>query len=378
MRILVLNYEFPPLGGGGGRFTADLCRQLAKMGYSIRVQTGYFRGLPRVEVRDGVTIYRSWSRRRYRHTCSVGEMGLFVLAGFLPALHHARSWRPHLLHAHFAVPTGVLSFFLHLITGIPYVLSTQLGDVPGGVPVQTDQLFKWLKPFTAPIWQAAAMVTVPSGHIHALAQQSYPGIPMEVVYNGVNLDQQPQSSRAPHQPVRLLFAGRFSPQKNLPVLLQALHQVRDLDWQLEMLGDGPQMPVIKEQVKISELARRVNLHGWLPPQKVAEIMSQGDILVLPSLAEGLPLVGVQALGAGLAILGSDIGGVAEVVRPGVNGFLCPVNDSCAFAAALRIMLTTNGLLSKMKAESRRLAETFDIKKIGAQFDNIFKTVVKRK
>ena len=89
------------------------------------------------------------------------------------------------------------------------------------------------------------------------------------------------------------------------------------------------------------------------------------------------LVGVQALSAGLAILGSDIGGVAEVVRPGLNGYLCPANDIGGFAGALRVMLTTDGLLPKMKAASRGLAEAFAIPNIAAQFQEIFQRVVGR-
>lgn len=375
LRILVLNYEYPPLGGGGGRFTADLCRQLTQMGHSIRVLTGYFPGLPRVEFRDGVTIYRPWSRRRQQHTCSVGEMGLFLLSGLFPALGQARRWRPHLMHAHFAVPTGVLSYFLHLMTGIPYVLSSQLGDVPGGVPVQTEHLFKWLKPLTRPIWRTAARVTVPSSHIRTLAQQSYPEVPMDVVFNGVRLEGQLRSSPTPHRPVRLIFAGRFSPQKNLLFLIDVLQQVKDLEWQLEMLGDGPDMPSLRERVARAGLTRRVTLPGWVAPDRVAELMSRGDILVLPSLSEGLPLAGVQALAAGLAILGSDVGGIADVVHPGRNGFLCQVNDTPGFVQALGTLLTDEGLLARMKAESRRLARVFDIRQIAIRFDGIFRRAV---
>ena len=378
LRILVLNYEYPPLGGGGGSFAAALCAQLAKMGHSIRVLTGHYRGLARVEVRDGVTIYRPRSWRRRQHTCGVGEMGLFLLTGLWPALRQTLTWGPHLVQAHFAVPTGVLSWVIRRLTGVPYVLSAQLGDVPGGVPDQTDHLFAWLKPFTVPIWRAAARVTVPSRHILALAQRSYPGVPMEVVYNGINLEGQSRSPVASHQPVRLIFAGRFSPQKNLRFLIRGLRQVQDLEWRLDLLGDGPEMPVIREQVNLAGLAARVHFHGWVAPEQVAAIMSQGDILVLPSRAEGLPLVGVQALAAGLAILGSDIGGITEVVESGRNGFLCPADDIEGFAGALRVMLTTEGLLAEMKTASRSLAAAFAIPHIAARFEEIFQTVVTRK
>ena len=77
----------------------------------------------------------------------------------------------------------------------------------------------------------------------------------------------------------------------------------------------------------------VFFHGWVTSSQVQAAMERSDILVLPSLSEGLPVVGMQALAAGLAILGSDVGGISDVVQPGENGFLVPVNDPAAFAAA---------------------------------------------
>jgi glycosyltransferase involved in cell wall biosynthesis len=377
MRILVLNYEFPPLGGGAGRFAADLSRQLARLGHRVRVQTSSYRGLPKIESTDGVEVYRHWSPRRYPHTCSVGEMGVFLLANFFPALNHTFTWRPDLLHVHFAVPTGVLGYLIHRISDIPYVLSAHLGDVPGGVPAQTEHLFKWLKPFTHPIWEAAAAVTVPSEYIGDLAHKAY-RVPVAVISNGIELQSQPSGSLTPHQPVRLIFAGRFSPQKNLLFLLEVLNQVKDLPWHLDLVGDGPLMSAMRAQARHLGLRDRLHFHGWLGLDAVAEIMSRGDILVLPSLWEGLPLVGVEALAAGLAIVGSDIGGIAPLVRQEVNGFLCPVNDTAAFAGALQRLLVHQDLLARMKAESRRLAAAFDISKSAAQFEALFQAVVKKK
>ena len=187
MRILVLNYEFPPIGGGGGRFTADLCRHLARFGHELRVQTSHFRGLPCQEVQEGYEIYRTWAGRRQAHTCTVPEMAVFLATNLIPALKHAASWRPQVVNVHFAVPTGVLAWVIRKVTGIPYVLSAQLGDVPGGVPVQTDHLFRWLKPLTTPIWRDAAAVTVPSAEVAELVQRAY-GLTAHVIPNGVELE----------------------------------------------------------------------------------------------------------------------------------------------------------------------------------------------
>ena len=184
MRILVLNYEFPPVGGGGGRVAEDICRVLVSWDHNIRVQTAHVKGLPKVEERDGYKIYRSPSLRQRADTCTVWEMGAFIIMNLLPSMRHAMTWKPDVLHVHFAVPTGVLGWLINLVTGIPYVLTAHLGDVPGGVPEQTDHIFRLIKPLTVPIWQRAAAVTAVSEYIRKLALQSY-DVPIEIIHNGI-------------------------------------------------------------------------------------------------------------------------------------------------------------------------------------------------
>lgn len=366
MRILTLNYEFPPVGGGGGRFCRDLCRELALLGHEIRVQTVRFRGLPRLETACGYAVYRSRSLRWRPHTCSVPEMAAFLAANLLPSFRHAMAWKPGVIHAHFAVPTGVLGWLLHRATGIPYIVSTQLGDVPGALPHQTDRLFRWVKPFTRPIWKDAAVVTAPSEHIRRLAERSY-DVPVRVLPNGVDLSNI-REKRTTNVPPRLVFAGRFNPQKNLAFLLDVLAGMTDLDWRLDMVGDGPEMDLLRTRAKVRNLEGRVCFHGWQPQEVVESIVGRSDILVMPSLSEGLSIVGLISLASGLAVVGSDVGGIAELVEEGRNGFLCRVGDAGAFEKALRECLRPVGRLGRMKEESRRLASRYDIASVARAFE----------
>lgn len=374
MRILVLNYEFPPVGGGGGRVAEDICRVLAERGHDVRVQTAHVKGLPRFEERDGYRIFRTPSLRRRADRCTLWEMGFFLVLNLLPSVQHAITWKPDVVHVHFAVPTGVLGWLINLAAGIPYVLTAHLGDVPGGVPEQTDRIFKMIKPLTVPIWRRAAAVTAVSEYIRKLALRSY-DVPIKTIHNGIDLDKCKQSPLTPHHPPRLVFAGRFNPQKNLLFLIDILERVSDLDWEMDLLGDGPLMNAMKARILETGLTKRVRLHGWVAPDRVEQTMSRSDILLLPSVSEGMPVVGVRALGHGLAILGSDIGGIADVVQIGVNGYLCPVNNEDAFEKALRDMLTSDGLLWAMKRESRCLARRFDLHRVVQRYEQIFEAVV---
>jgi glycosyltransferase involved in cell wall biosynthesis len=103
-------------------------------------------------------------------------------------------------------------------------------------------------------------------------------------------------------------------------------------------------------------------------------MSQGDVLLLPSRFEGLPVAGVQALGAGLAIMGSRIGGLRDLVIDGLNGYLAPDDDAQAFAGGLREMLTDRVRLKEMKQISREMASKFDINAIARRFNQIFSQI----
>ncbi|MCE5244742.1 MAG: glycosyltransferase [Syntrophobacteraceae bacterium] len=376
MRILTLNYEFPPVGGGGGRFCRDLCGELARLGHEIRVQTVHFRGLPRLETSCGYAVYRNRSLRRRPHTCSVPEMAAFLAANLLPSFRHALTWKPGVIHAHFAVPTGVLGWLLHRATGIPYIVSTQLGDVPGAIPHQTDRLFRWVKPFTRPIWKDAAVVTAPSEHIRLLAERAY-DVPVKVLPNGVDLSKI-RANPATNVPPRLVFAGRFNSQKNLAFLLDVLSGVTDLDWRLEMVGDGPEMDLLRGRANDHGFEERVRFHGWQPQEVVESIVGRSDILVMPSLSEGLPIVGLISLASGLAVVGSDVGGIAELVEEGRNGFLCRAGDAGAFENALRECLQPGGRLGRMKEESRRLASRYDIASVARSFEEcLFEATITR-
>ena len=90
---------------------------------------------------------------------------------------------------------------------------------------------------------------------------------------------------------------------------------------------------------------------------------------MPSLSEGIPLVGVLALAVGLAILGSRVGGISDLVAPGQNGFLVPVNDMPAFADRLQFMLD-HQVLARMKVASRHLARNFDLTSIARRLEKI--------
>jgi len=374
MRILVLNHEFPPIGGGGGRAAEDICRTLAKRGYEIKVLTAYIRGLSREEERDGYQVIRLPSLRAQAYKAGFLSMVVYVLAGLWTGRRLLSSFKPEVIHAHFAVPAGALAWALSRMTGIPYILTIHLGDVPGGVPEKTGGWFQWVYPFTRPIWRDANRIIAVSEFTRQLALKKY-DVKIQVIHNGVDL-----STEQPHlvhlnQPPRIVFAGRFMAQKNPLQVVQTLNGLKQLQWQCVMIGDGSLMQDVKRAVAESGLEDRFHFTGWIDPRDVLDWFDRSDILFMPSRSEGLPVVGVQALAKGLAIVASQVGGFVDLVDHGKNGYLIQREEVARFSASLLGLLSDSDRLISFRKASLEKAKCFEINQVVREYENVFLSVL---
>ncbi len=388
MRILILNYEHPPIGGGGGRLAAKVGSGLVRRGHQVRVLTAGMKHLPVESMEQGMEVRRLRALRRREDTCSVPEMAAWVAVAISALLGEIRRWKPDVLHVHFAVPTGAVAWVASKITGVPYVLTAHLGDVPGGVPEQTGNLFRWIQPFTVPIWRGAAATTAVSSFVAGLAQRAYgaDGILPRVILNGIELPQPPLLEV--HHPPRLLMVGRMSLQKNPLLAIRALALLRELPWRCTMIGDGPLLAEVREEAERLGISERVEFKGWATADEVNDSMRQADILLIPSLSEGLPMVAVEALTQGVAIVGSRIGGLADVTResdesdePGKLGESGEQQNARLFdlaegpqgmADALTPLLKDPQSLMRAREASLALAPRFDLNKVLDDYEEVLK------
>lgn len=368
MKILVLCYEYPPVGGGGGRMAHNVASALVRRGHRVRVQTVRMPGLQEHEVRDGVDIFRTSGFRRRPDFCTVPEMFGYLVTSFLPSLRHIREWKPVIVHAHFAVPTGVLALACKVFTGVPYVLTAHLGDLPGGNPDQTGGLFRILNPFILPIWRNAAGISASSSFAAGLAIKAYEVQP-RIILNGISMEGKSAGAAQPSSPLELVAIGRFNPQKNFPWMIQALAGC-DFPWRLSLIGDGSQRAEVEAAIRKAGIDDRVNLMGWVPESDMRDVLARSDVLLMPSTSEGNPVAAIEALKHGVAILGSDIGGLSDLVEDGNNGFAVPLTTAGPFRQKLAWLAAQPAGLQQMKTRSLEIADRFDLEKIAAGFESL--------
>ncbi|MCK4356192.1 glycosyltransferase [Candidatus Bipolaricaulota bacterium] len=161
----------------------------------------------------------------------------------------------------------------------------------------------------------------------------------------------------------LIFLGRLAPQKDLLTLLKAFERIPV--GRLVLVGEGPSRSQVEQSVERTGLNDRVTMLG--ARTDIPELLAASDLFVLPSRWEGLPLTIIEAMMAGLPVVASHVGGVAELVEDGVTGFLVPSEAPAALAEALRKLLEDSELRKRMgKAGREKALQDFTLDRMLAE------------
>lgn len=153
-------------------------------------------------------------------------------------------------------------------------------------------------------------------------------------------------------PLRIVFLGRLGPKKGTPELVGALASLPDAPaWGAVLAGDGA-VGETRQEIADLGLAASVDVPGWLGPEAVSDLLAGADILVLPSHEENLPMVVIEAMAAGTAVIATPVGAVEEIVRDGETGLIVPVGDEKALAGALKRLLADDVLRERLARSAR--------------------------
>jgi len=153
-----------------------------------------------------------------------------------------------------------------------------------------------------------------------------------------------------------VFVGRVSREKGWPALVAAAQTMTDLNLQVIVCGDGPDLPDLRARVQALGLEARFTLAGAVSHDDVAGALELGSLLVLPSAHEELGSVLIEAMAAGVPSVAYDVGGTAEAIEPGVTGVLVPAGDERALLAAIRYALTDPELRGSAAARGPQKAQ----------------------
>jgi glycosyltransferase involved in cell wall biosynthesis len=279
---------------------------------------------------------------------------LIYFAEAVVLAHHMRSRGVVHLHNHIAKSSCTVAMLASEVSGIPYSFTLHGPDI-------FFEPYHWR--LDEKIARAAFVACIShfcrsQGMLFSAATH---WARLHIVHCGVD----PALYDAPRGAVgkRLLFVGRLAAVKGVPVLFRALKQVMGdhPDLRLTLIGDGPERAALESEARAMGLSGVVDFAGYKGQIEVAQALRDTDILVLPSFAEGLPVVLMEALAARVPVLATRIAGVGELVEDGVSGRLVAPGDPLALEQALRALLdaTPEARAAMGEAGRGRVVAEFD-------------------
>lgn len=363
MKILMLNYEFPPIGGGSGNATFHLLKEFSKYKeLDIDLVTASPGKYKIEKFSKNITLYRLNVEKKNIHYQTGKETFLWSIRTlfFLIKLHQKKEY--DLCHCWTGWPSGFFGYFFE--KDQKYIIGLRGSDVPG-----YNQRFKFadkiiFKPYSKIIWQRATKIIANSEGLKKLAYKTWKG-QLDIIPNGIDTTKF-KPGNFPEKP-RLITVSRLIKRKGLEYLITAL---KDIDLELDIIGEGPELENLKRLAKEHNV--KVNFLGYVKHDNLPKHYQKASIFVLPSLYEGMSNSILEAMASGLPIITTNTGGTQELIHD--NGIIVKKKSSSSIRKAI-LTIINNDLIREQGKNSRNLALKMSWENVAKQYFNLYKELI---
>lgn len=200
---------------------------------------------------------------------------------------------------------------------------------------------------------------------------------VKVVHCGIDPEAFPEPGPMPEGALRLVNIGRLSEQKGQLILMPVMGRFAGADVHLTLIGDGELRGALEAEISARGLGGQVTLAGWQTEEEVRDALAGCHALVLPSFAEGLPMVIMEAMAAGRPVIATYVAGIPELVQPGVTGWLVPAGDDAALAGAVEALaaMPSEARAELGRAGRARVLERHDMYREAERLAGYFRAAV---
>ena len=383
LKVLMVNYEFPPIGGGGGTTTRFIAKYMARLGVEVDVITAKPGNDDFFDHPDGFRmIYVGPTKNKLSGT-HIPELARFSLTLIRYSKIVLKRSKPDLLHCFFTLPSGSYGLYCKKSHNIPYVVSTLGADVPGFNigDWRLDAYHALTKPLSKSIWKNASSVVANSNSLQDTCKKFLPSKDIGVITNGVDTDLfYPDTSKAINpKEIQFLFISRLMPQKGIDTLIKACHVLDQRgikNYKLTIVGEGHLKSLMFSLIEKYNLWDRINFLGWKDLEELPEVYRAADVFVLPSVMEGMSSVTLQAMASGLPIVASKVLGFEEILEEDINGFTAEYNNAGDFANKIERLVQSPELIHKMGQKSFEKSKQFSWESIAKQYLEHYERAIK--
>jgi glycosyltransferase involved in cell wall biosynthesis len=381
VHILFCNFEYPPLGGGGGVVNAMLAEELARR-HRVTVLTSRGPGLPSESVESGVRIVRvPVFFRRKLSVANMPSMFAYLPSGILRGRGLLRRQAYDVINTHFVVPSGPVGNTLSRHSGVPNVLSVHGGDLYDPSKWTSPHRHAFLRAWIRRLLRRADAVVGQSRNTLDNVKRYY-APEIDGIRIPLGICRPPAGGAAARgdyelgdDDILLVTVGRLVPRKGLPQLVRLLETLADPRVRLVIVGSGPEEPMLREEAARRGVAEQIVFAGFVSEEEKFRILRMCDAFVSTSQHEGFGLVFLEAMACGLPVVCYDFGGQTDFLEDGRTGFLAPLNDEPGFADRCRRLIGDPALAREQGEQNRKRVEDLFIESCAARYEEVFDRVV---
>ncbi len=379
MRILMLDNEYPPLGGGMGTTNEALLRQFApRDDMEIDLITAALGNTSEeVQFSQRIHFYKVPVRNRNLHHSSNRELIAYAIQALRLALRLQRQRPYDFCFAWSALPAGAVARYLQWRTGLPYMVWVSGPDIPG-YEMRYRRLYPVLLPMLRTTWRHATPLIAKCRQEVDLIHASDQAVPVTIIPNGVDLGAFRPGLPIPDDgPLKVICVARLIERKGQHHLIEAVKRLCDegLDVIVDLVGTGDALDGYQALARRLRVDRRINFAGYVPREEIPQRYAAAHAFVLPSFYEGMALAALEALGAGLPLVLTRTGGTDDLVEADVNGLTFDWADVATLTAHLRRLATDRALARQMGQASRNRAARFGWESIVVAYRQLFEQMV---
>jgi glycosyltransferase involved in cell wall biosynthesis len=378
MKIMMLNYEFPPIGGGAGKAHLAILKQYAgKSNLQVDVLASAPKpGFAVQKLSDNVTIYTVGVHKKNLHYWRKIEVVEWVARATPPYRRLLKENRYDLVHAFFGLPTGWLCY--RTANRLPYIISLRGSDVPGG-HARLQLEYKLLGPLLKRIWKKASALVACSDGLKNRSLRFLPSANIDIIPNGVDLERfRPASNKELSGELKLLTVGRLSVTKRFEMLVEAVEILskQGKNVCLTISGGGGLLDELKNLIEQKKLTKIINLTGRIESEKMPEVYGAHDMFVSASMQEGMSNAMLEAMASGLPIITTKCEGVEELISD--NGVVVEKDSAEALAEAIRALADNQQQYNMMCIAARHRAGEFGWDKVADGYVKLYQRVLSKK
>jgi glycosyltransferase involved in cell wall biosynthesis len=371
----MLNYEFPPIGGGAGQ--AHLCL-LKEFAGNSELQIDVLTSAPEPgyvvdEFAGNINIYKVGVHKKNLHHWRKIEV--------LEWLYKANKFYKRLLkqndydfvHAFFGFPTGWLCY--RTANKLPYIISLRGSDVPGKhARLAID--YKILGPLFKLIWKKAFALVACSEGLKERSLRFLPSATIDVIPNGVNLERfSPAQNKDRRDTFKLLTVGRLSVTKRVEMLIDAVEILHRAGMKISftIVGGGAGKELLRQIISAKKLDAIIKVAGRADAEKMPEVYRQSDLFISASMQEGMSNAMLEAMASGLPIVTTRCEGVDELIKD--NGVIVENATAAEIAMSIKSVIENPGVYQKMSKAARAQAERFSWQSVAQAYMQIYRQAV---